>query len=239
MNFPYICCMESSFSLHYVYLHKTTEGLPFYIGIGTKQFGDHQSTCKKYGRAYSKTGRTQFWHRIVKKHGITIEILVESNDYEYIKAQEIFFISKFGRRDKKKGTLCNLTDGGDGTIGTVFSEDRIKKMSEIGKMIYLAGKSPFSKEGFYEESSLRMKGNQYAKGVKLTQDRRDKLDKARVEKLSKRVVQENRQGVFIKEWHTTVEAADSLGVSYKTIWKACKFYYKGATSQGFRWRFKD
>ena len=85
---------KEKYSPHYVYLHKTSGGIPFYIGIGTKQYGDHSNPKMKYARAYSSTGRTNFWKRIVSKYNYTVEILVESTDYEYIKQQEIFFINK-------------------------------------------------------------------------------------------------------------------------------------------------
>lgn len=231
--------MESSFSLHYVYLHKTQLGLPFYIGIGTKQYGDHQTTSTKYARAYSKTGRTQFWNKIVKKYGIQIEILVESNNYDYIKSQEIFFISKFGRRDKKEGTLCNLTNGGEGATGRILSDSSRKKMSETWKIKYLTGNSPFCNPEHYKNLSNKMKGNSHAKGRKLTGEQKKNLYEKRIEKLSKRVIQESIEGNFIKEWYTTVDAANFYSITYKAIWKACKNYHKKAKSKGFLWRFKE
>lgn len=224
---------------HYIYLHKTKDGVPFYIGLGTKQFGDSSTLKKVYARAYSTTGRTSFWHKIVKKHGIEIEILVESSDYQFIKEQEVYFISKYGRRNLKKGTLCNLTDGGEGSTGRILSEDSIKKMSESGKLKFLTGESPFCNPEHYKTLSKIMKGNQYAKGRKLTDEAKQNLYKNRLQKFSRRVIQEDIEGNFIKEWYTTVEVANHLGITYKAVWKACNNYYKGAKCKGFRWRFKE
>lgn len=228
------------YSPHYVYLHRTLSGgIPFYIGIGTKQYGDHENPKMKYARAYSITGRTNFWKRIVAKYDYIVEILVESTDYEYIKQQEIFFIQKYGRRDLKKGTLCNLADGGEGSLGVIHSPERKARDSITRKKMYQEGNSPFAKPGFYDGLSERMKGNTYAKGSKLTKEQITNLTTNRIEKIYKRVIQEDLAGNFIKEWHVTREAADHYGISYKSIWNACKKYYKGATSCGFKWRFKE
>jgi hypothetical protein len=233
---------KEKYSQHYVYLHRTLGGgTPFYIGIGTKQYGDHPNPKMKYARAYSASGRTNFWRRIVSKYSYTVEILVESTDYDYIKQQEIFFISKFGRRDLKKGTLCNLTEGGDGTVGKIFSEEELENMSKAQKERF-SNPSETDAENFrqlYLRTSERMIGNTYAKGRSLTKQQKDNLYKHRIDKLSRRVIQEDLNGNFIKEWHVTREAADYYGITYKAIWKACNLYYKGATSKGFRWRFKE
>jgi hypothetical protein len=232
---------KEKYSPHYVYLHRTSGGIPFYIGIGTKQYGDHQSPKVKYGRAYSLGGRTNFWKKIVAKYGYTVEILVESTDYGYIKQQEIYFINKFGRRDQKKGTLCNLTDGGDGLLGKVYSKEELDKMSK-GQKERFKNPSETDLESIKQRcqnTSIRMKGNTYAKGRTLSLEQQKTLKAQRVDKLCKRVIQEDLDGNFIKEWHVTREAADHYGVTYKAIWKACNLYYKGATSKGFRWRFKE
>lgn len=232
--------MEQIYSPYYVYLHKTLDSkTPFYIGIGTKQYGDHKRPKMKYARAYSLQGRTVFWKKIVAKYDYIVEILVESTNYEYIKQQEIYFINLYGRRDLKKGSLCNHTDGGDGQVGHKHSKESIEKMCKSQKDRYLIGNSVFLRPGFYDGHSERMKGNTYAKGIKLTEEQLKNLSEKRIEKLSKRVIQEDLEGKFIKEWYTTVEAAKEFGITYKAIWSACNKYHKGATSQGYKWRFKE
>jgi hypothetical protein len=232
--------MENSFSKHYVYLHRTIEGIPFYIGIGTKQYGDHENIKLKYSRAYSFT-RSSFWKRIVNKYGYTVEILLESNDYDLIKDQEVHFIKFYGRINTGEGTLCNLTDGGDGTLNKVYTEEGRKKLSNAQKKRF-KNPSETDIENFkqlYQRTSVRMQGNTYAKGRTLSSEEKKKLYEARVDKLSKRVIQEDKEGNFIKEWHSTVDAAGYFGITYKAIWKACTLYHKGATSRGFKWKFKE
>jgi len=106
--------------MNILYRHiRTDKNEPFYIGIG--------SNIK---RAYSKSGRSIFWERIVAKTDYEVEILLESDDYEFIKQKEIEFIALYGRRDLGKGTLVNLTDGGEGMLGNLPTIKTREKLSK-------------------------------------------------------------------------------------------------------------
>lgn len=102
---------------HYLYRHiRIDTGIPFYVGIGTKI--GRCKTCKcDYSRAFSKYSRTSCWKNIINITDYKVEILLESDNYEFIKQKEIEFIVLHGRRDLEKGTLVNMTDGGDGMLG--------------------------------------------------------------------------------------------------------------------------
>ena len=78
---------------------------PFYIGIGESE-----------NRAYEIKGRTRAWKNIAKK-GYDVEVLFNDLSWEEVCEKEIEFIALYGRRDKKAGTLVNMTDGGEGTVG--------------------------------------------------------------------------------------------------------------------------
>ena len=41
---------------------------------------------------------------------------------------EIKLIAKYGRRDLKTGTLCNLTDGGEGAAGSLIGAANMRKL---------------------------------------------------------------------------------------------------------------
>jgi hypothetical protein len=110
-----------------VYLHRRMDtNEVFYVGIGVDE-----------KRPYSKYGRNKYWINIVNKHGYTVEILHENISYQECKIIEIDLIDKYGRKDLGTGSLCNLTDGGDGIFGIVFSEESRRKMSKsaIGKTV--------------------------------------------------------------------------------------------------------
>ena len=103
----YVRCMKNN---KVVYIHrKLSDDTIFYVGIGEPS------------RAYEKapTSRSVVWHRTVKKYGYYVEVIFKDLSKEESCEIEIYLIEKFGRRDLKKGTLVNLTDGGEGVDGRV------------------------------------------------------------------------------------------------------------------------
>ena len=91
----------------------------FYIGIG-----------KTEKRAYNTTNhRNSYWKNIINKTEYKIEILF--NDLTWKEACQIeqYLIKYYGRKDLKLGTLVNMTDGGDGSPGLVFTEEHKNKIS--------------------------------------------------------------------------------------------------------------
>ena len=118
---------------YYLYRHiRLDKNEPFYIGIGTKTFNYGQTKRRIYARAYSPSGRNNVWKSIVTKTDYEIEILLESDDYEFIKQKEIEFIALYGRKNLNKGILANLTNGGDSNTsrGKPQTEESKKKKSE-------------------------------------------------------------------------------------------------------------
>ena len=115
----------------YVYRHiRLDKNEPFYIGIGSD---------KEYKRASTNTKRNKHWVNI-SKFGYEVDILFDGLTWDEACIKEKEFISLYGRKDKNKGSLCNLTDGGDGCLGRIvtFSEESKRKMSEARK-----GKKPY------------------------------------------------------------------------------------------------
>lgn len=116
---------------HYLYRHiRLDKNEPFYIGIGTKP-KIFNTFSAEYKRAYDcKSRRNKIWRDVITKTNYTVDILLESNDYNFIKQQEIEFIKLYGRKNLGTGTLANLTDGGDGSLGMKFSQERADKISK-------------------------------------------------------------------------------------------------------------
>lgn len=113
----------------YVYRHiRLDNNTVFYIGIGNDN---------RYNRANEKKNRGPHWKNIVKKTDYEVEILFEHEDYNFIKEKEVEFISLYGRNDLGLGTLCNKTNGGDGCLGLVHTDEAKLKMSipNKGKII--------------------------------------------------------------------------------------------------------
>jgi len=126
---------------YYLYRHiRLDKNEPFYIGVGTTNERDLNSKLPTilYRRAYTKSNRSMFWERVIKKTKYEVDIILVSEDYDFILEKEIEFIKLYGRRING-GTLVNLDDGGRGGKGYVWTKKMRKKASErfkkrIGKL---------------------------------------------------------------------------------------------------------
>ena len=106
-----------------VYRHiRLDKNEPFYIGIG-----------KNINRAYSVKNRNKYWRNITNKTNYEIEILFDEITYDEAKEKEKEFIALYGRKDLNSGCLVNMTNGGDGTLGAIISNDTRKKISKKSK----------------------------------------------------------------------------------------------------------
>ena len=91
----------------------------FYIGIGKDKY-----------RATSKTCRNKYWYNIVNKTDYSVEILYNNVSWDEAKDLEMLLIKLYGRKYLNTGTLCNLTEGGDGRLGFKHSEKTKRKMKK-------------------------------------------------------------------------------------------------------------
>src|SRR4029079_9325008 len=116
---------------HFLYRHiRQDKNQPFYIGIGTKGDGEFKTFNSEYYRAFSKQGRNTIWKSIVVRNPkYEVEILMESDDYVFIKNKETEFVKIYGRINNNTGILSNLTDGGDGTLGSIKSIEVRERIS--------------------------------------------------------------------------------------------------------------
>lgn len=152
----------------YVYRHiRLDTNEPFYIGIGLKD--------DNYDRAYSKDSRrSQHWRSIIKSTLYRIDIMFEDDNVDFIKEKEKEFIKLYGRRDLGLGTLVNFTDGGDGSVGYVPSEEQKKKLSDRMK-----GKNnPMFGRNFSQEH--RKKLGEASKGRIYTEEQKKKLSESKI-----------------------------------------------------------
>ena len=102
---------------YYVYLYLREDGTPYYAGKG----------IGKRAWAHSK----KEIQPPVDKSRIVVPAwnLLELGAF----ALERKFIQWYGRKDLGTGILRNMTNGGDGTSGYVFTEDALKKQKENRK----------------------------------------------------------------------------------------------------------
>ena len=107
----------------YVYTHTRLDiNEIFYIGIGSDILGKHK-------RAFSKKRRGKFWRDMIKNREYQVNIIYDNLSWKDVCKKEIELIAKYGRRDLGKGTLVNLTNGGDGVYGYIHTKEALLKLS--------------------------------------------------------------------------------------------------------------
>lgn len=103
-----------------------------YIGKTTKELHKrllHGHLCDK-----TKTHKTN-WINSLKKEGLLpiIELIKSCKNESRCNYAESFYIKLFGRADLDLGILVNSTNGGEGTIGRVLSEETKNKIGSSNK----------------------------------------------------------------------------------------------------------
>lgn len=179
----------------YLYRHLKPNGEVFYIGIGN---------TKNFKRAYEKGNRrSEYWRNKVKKYpNYEIQILTKGLTKSEASEIEVTLISWYGRKDLSTGTLVNMTDGGEGTIGQKHSEERKKAAS-----IRVSGENNpmFGKHGELNPSF----------GIPCSNERKDKISKATKDNKSKsKQVIDTNTGII---YSCGKKAAEILHINYNTL----------------------
>lgn len=105
---------------HYVYVHRRlSTGEIFYCGKGSERARSQRLLRE---RAFTVDNRSLFWRRVVHKDGgFIVEVVRAFATDKEAQDWEKDIIAFYGRRNLKKGSLVNLTDGGDGHAGLLIS----------------------------------------------------------------------------------------------------------------------
>lgn len=187
---------------YYVYLHKNpTTNEIFYVGKG----------CGR--RAYIKSRRGKHYSSYVKKYGNPVVEIVKNNltSNEAIE-MERDLIAKIGRKELGGGTLVNSTNGGEyGVDGMIHTDESKLKMSKskIGKPSNNKGKTwklSIDKTGIKRGTYKERKD----KGKTFDENARKRMAAGKLGK--KPILQFDVDGLFIKEWPTTIMAERELGI---------------------------
>jgi hypothetical protein len=175
-----------------LYIHRRNDnGVVFYVGIGSSE-----------ERAFSTKQRNKYWKSTVAKYGYVVEILYNNISWEEACKKEIELIKFYGRKDLEEGTLCNMTDGGDG-VSNLNKESR-KKISDKIKLVKPSGflGHKHSKETKQKLSEFR-KGNNYSLGNKMSEEEKEKRKKRMtgrtVSDETKKKLSESKKGFKMSE----------------------------------------
>lgn len=90
-------------------------------------------TQDNYIRASRTANRSVFWKNITKKTGWKVNIVFDNLTWDEACEKEKELISFYGRKDIGTGILVNHTNGGDGSNGRIFSKETREKMSKTRK----------------------------------------------------------------------------------------------------------
>ena len=233
---------------HYLYRHiRLDKNEVFYVGIGTKiKKNNFETHTNEFKRAFSKDNRNRHWHGIVNKYGYKVEIVLESNNYEFIKEKEIEFIKLYGRRDLKKGTLSNFTDGADNqpnnnkTIYQYSKEDIFIKEWESAT---IAGSELDLNRHVISATCRKNSGGRawsYGNFIWRLESPENKVPiipvilnlRSENSPHSKPIYQYESSGKFIRRWSCGADVERELKVSQSHITDA---RLTGKTSQGCKW----
>ena len=185
----------------YVYKHvRLDKGIPFYIGIGKKS---------NFARAYefNKEKRNHLWWKIFSKTEITVEILYENLTKEEASLYEQSLVKEYGRIDLNEGSLCNLTDGGDGIWNSKRSDETKRILSEQKK----GSKNPqYGKKQSIELINLRMKN---IRGTKRSEETKKKQSLSSINSGQAKSVDVFRydNGDYVGRFYAISEACRVLG----------------------------
>lgn len=186
-----------------VYQHRRLDNNEiFYIGIGSKK------------RAYSKSAnrRNIWWIRIINKTDYEVEILSNNLTWQNAQQTEIELIKLYGRRDLGLGTLVNLTDGGEGTIGRILTKEQCEDISNRMKGHIVT-------EETRKKLSISNKG--FGKNRIITEETRKKMSNSQ----KGRVVSEENK-LKISEWTSKKIINIETNIIYNSIKEASRLLNK-------------
>lgn len=175
-----------------------------YIGI------TNQGSGARYRHHWyeSRIGEPSPIHRSMAKYGeenFTLEIIDFADTYDELKEKEKYWIKQYNSTDRTIG--YNLTEGGDGTFGKKLSEETRDKIRQkaLGRKLS-------------EETKAKM--SESRKG-KCSDKQREHLSKLQ-EQCKQKVYQYSKQGEFIAEYDSIIEACKALNLNRDTIRRQLK-----------------
>lgn len=193
----------------YLYRHiRIDKNEPFYIGIGSDN---------SYRRANETSRRNIHWKNIVKKGEYKVEILLDDLTWEQACEKEKEFIALYGRANLNNGSLCNLTDGGEGLINP-SKETRDKKRNSM------IGKNLGSSNGMTKLENR----------IKVSNSRKGRFT-GKESFVSRSVNCYDLQGTLVATYDSIIEAERQTGVKNPNITKVCKGLRK--TAGNFIWKY--
>lgn len=163
---------------YYIYMYLDLDNVSFYIGKGRGyryKVSEHLLECRHQPFLQNKI-------RKIGVDNIKIQFLHKNLTEKEAFKKEKYWIKYYGRRDLKRGTLCNLTNGGEGTSGYKHSKEVLRKMGEAHKgkkhSEETRRKMSVAKVSVKFSMETKRKISATLKGVKLSEETKRKMRKA-------------------------------------------------------------
>ena len=217
----------------YLYRHiRLDKNEPFYIGIGSD---------KRYYRAFMKIKRNNIWYKITNKTDFKVEIVLDNLTWDEVCEKEKEFIAIYGRKDLGKGTLCNLTDGGEGAIGRKYitSEETKLKLSKAHKGKKASEETrqklreKFANRIFSESHIERLKKGWQNRKVKSPNEETRRKIAATLGSKPFKVF--DLEGNFVGEFYSKAQVIKELNISKTMVYEM--FNGKKNTVKGFKFEY--
>jgi hypothetical protein len=174
-----------------VYRHRRLDkNEVFYVGIG-----------KKESRAFDMVHRNHIWKGIKSRSEVDVEIVARDLSWDLACELEQLMIAEYGRIDLHTGTLANLTDGGEGTLGVKQSQESIAKRVAKNK-------------GRKNTEETKRKMSEVRKGIVFSAEHIENLRKSRLgqKTANSKMVVDLQTGFF---YDSLRNGCLSVGVNYK------------------------
>ncbi len=189
--------MENKFYIYH--LINPMDNIVFYVGkgFGNRMF-QHEKDVK---RGILPHKNSYLYHKIDKilKSGYSIiyKKIFENLNEDDALLKEMEEIKRIGRANRKTGTLCNLTDGGEGASGLIYTEE----MRKYRSMLFSGEKNPMYGKNHTDKTKkiISDKRKNRIWNFKHTQEHKEKLrnDNTGGKYTSKPVIQFDINGNFI------------------------------------------
>lgn len=206
----------------YIYEHRRPDtGNVFYVGRGKLY---RRSTILPR-RAFNQDRRNSIWYGIVERNNgkYFVEIVAWCETAEEVNKLERDTIAKYGKIIDETGTLCNLTDGGEGAEGYVHS-DLAKAKMKAAHDANPARAERFKSKEFIEQRVKTLRARGY-KGSMLGKTHsaiaRAKMSEQRKggKHYAAKLVVNTDNGIF---YDCVEDAANSIDLNKWTLYKALK-----------------
>lgn len=232
---------EREMVLFYVYVLRDNS-VPFYVGKGTKnRMFHHERDATRPGYRFRRSVHEKISK--VLHGGRSIEYEVISCDSE----QQAFdleqkLILEHGRKDLGKGTLCNLTDGGEGVSGQSADTKQKRLQYHLGaKRTSLArhnmsmAQRKLRNEGWSATNQTRERQRAYGSNRVRTPEQREKIGAAG----RRQVCKMDLDGKVLGVYASAKEAARAVGLKNSTSISKCCTHPGKYTAGGFFWELRD